>query len=77
MVEGIMARTANDEEYELRLPVTSRDVRAALRLIEVHRPQRWPNGTLCVNDRSQYPCTLLRWAWRVLDWSKPTSGKVG
>ncbi|MGW5670078.1 hypothetical protein [Micromonospora sp. NPDC003776] len=53
---------------ELPVPwfVTVEDVRLALRVMLVHRPEDWPTGALCRSDRTPYPCLLHRWGRRVL-----------
>jgi hypothetical protein len=55
-----------DDEYPIPEPITERDVRWAVRILAVHRPQQWPAGLVCANDRAAYPCQLRRWADSVL-----------
>lgn len=54
-------------EVPLPAQVTLRDVQVAVRVVVVHAPQRWPDATLCRNDRAPYPCRLARWGRRVLE----------
>ncbi|WFE64199.1 hypothetical protein [Micromonospora sp. WMMD714] len=54
-------------EVPVPASLTPEDVRLAVRAVVVHAAEEWPNGPLCRNDGSSYPCRLHRWGRRVLE----------
>ncbi|MCZ7420363.1 hypothetical protein O7605_12640 [Verrucosispora sp. WMMA2121] len=58
----------DDALGEIPLPpyITAEDVTFALRAINVHAAEQWPDGPRCRNDRAPHPCRLHRWGRRIL-----------
>lgn len=42
------------------------DTAIAERVVQVHCPIAWPEGSLCLNCNQGFPCPRYEWAYRIL-----------